>query len=116
LNLEEYTKFTLTTAQYPGAGTHSFEEIVYLTLGLASESGEVAGKLKKIIRGDRVEPEAFVSEVGDVLWYLVRICDNLNISLEQLADLNVSKLSHRVADNTIKGDGDVERTNLIQAA
>jgi NTP pyrophosphatase (non-canonical NTP hydrolase) len=115
LNLDKYTEFTRTTAQYPGAGTHSFEEIVYLTLGLASESGEVAGKLKKIVRGDRVEPEAFVSEVGDVLWYLVRICDNLNISLEQLADLNAAKLSQRVVDNTIKGNGDEERTNLIQA-
>lgn len=113
MNINEYQNWTLTTAQYQGAGTHSFEEIVYLTLGLASEAGEVAGKLKKIIRGDRVEPEAFVSEVGDVLWYLVRICDNLNITLEQLADLNAAKLQQRVADNTIKGDGDVRE--IIQA-
>ena len=115
MNLNDYSKFTLTTAQYQGAGTHSFEEIVYLTLGLASEAGEVAGKLKKIIRGDRVEPEAFVSEVGDVLWYLVRICDNLNISLEQLADLNAAKLTKRVKDNTIKGEGDEERSSIISA-
>lgn len=107
MTLEKYTEFTRTTAQYPEAGTHSFAEINYLVLGLASEAGEVAGKLKKIIRGDRVKPEAFVSEVGDVLWYLVRICDNLNITVDQLADLNAEKLSQRLKDNTIKGDGDV---------
>jgi hypothetical protein len=73
----------------------------------------VAGKLKKIIRGDEVRPEAFLSEVSDVLWYLTRICDNLGITLEQLADYNHAKLEARKATNTIKGDGDTVESRII---
>ena len=106
MNLNDYLAFTRTTAIYPGAGEKGFNEVLYLTLGLVSESGEVAGKLKKIIRGDPVPPEAFLSEVGDVLWYLVRLCDNLGITVEQLADHNAAKLTKRKETNTIQGDGD----------
>ncbi len=78
----------------------------YLVLGLASEAGEVAGKLKKVIRGDKVEPEAFLSEVSDVLWYLARIADNVGVTLEDIAEYSKNKLTKRMETNTIKGDGD----------
>lgn len=106
MDLKQYQEFTLTTAVYPGAGEHGFQEVVYLTLGMASEAGEVAGKLKKIIRGDDMDPEAFVSECSDVLWYLTRLCDNMGITLEQLAEYNYVKLSKRKEANTIQGNGD----------
>lgn len=106
MDIKKYQDWTLTTAVYPGAGQHNFDEVLYLTLGLASESGEVAGKLKKIIRGDVVEPEDFLSELSDVLWYLARLCDNVGISMEDLADYSHAKLEARKATNTIKGDGD----------
>jgi NTP pyrophosphatase (non-canonical NTP hydrolase) len=106
MNINEYQDWTITTAVYPGAGQGGFREINYLTLGLASEAGEVAGKLKKIIRGDQVAPEDFISEVSDVLWYLTRICSNLSITVEQLADYNVAKLTKRLETNTIQGSGD----------
>jgi len=108
MNINEYQKWTLSTAVYPGAGEHGFQEVVYLTLGLVSEAGEAAGKVKKIIRGDKVDPESFVSEVGDVLWYLARICDNLGITLEELALYNMTKLESRKAAGTIKGSGEDE--------
>jgi NTP pyrophosphatase (non-canonical NTP hydrolase) len=113
MDLKQYQDWTLTTAVYPGAGERGFGEANYLVLGLASEAGEVAGKLKKIIRGDEVRPEAFLSEVSDVLWYLTRICDNLGITLEQLADYNHAKLEARKATNTIKGDGDTVESRII---
>lgn len=115
MNLNEYIKWTRTVAVYPGAGEHGFNEVNYLVLGLTSESGEVAGKLKKIIRGDTVSPDAFISEVSDVLWYLTRICDNLSITLEQLADFSYQKLEDRKKNNTIKGSDD-DLGNRIQAA
>ena len=106
MDINKYQEWTLSTAVYPGAGEHSFQEVVYLTLGLASEAGEVAGKLKKIVRGDKVDPEAFVSEVGDCLWYVARLCDNMGITMEQLAEYNVNKLEARKTKDTIQGEGD----------
>lgn len=114
MNINEYQKWTLSTAIYPQAGEHTFQEVNYLTLGLSSEAGEVAGKLKKIIRGDNVPPEAFISEVSDVLWYLARICDNIGITLEELALFSYNKLEERKKTNTIKGDGDTrEKKGLV---
>lgn len=110
MNLNEYQQFTRTTIAYP-CQVRSFEEMNYLVLGLTSEAGEVAGKLKKIIRGDEVAPEAFLSEVSDVLWYLVRIADNMGVTLEDLATYNAAKLSKRLETNTIKGDGDTRESD-----
>ena len=106
MDIKQYQQWTLSTAVYPGAGEHGFNEALYLTLGLVSESGEVAGKVKKIIRGDNVHPYDVVSELGDVLWYLARTCDNMNMTLEDLADINYQKLMKRKETNTIQGDGD----------
>ena len=57
MNLNDYNKWTDTTAIYPDAGKKTFNETLYLILGLSSEAGEVAGKLKKIVRGDNIDPE-----------------------------------------------------------
>lgn len=68
----DYVKFTRTTAIYP-----KDRAVAYLTLGLISEVGEVAGKVKKRIRdGESAVPtSAIVSEIGDCLWYLARLED-----------------------------------------
>jgi NTP pyrophosphatase (non-canonical NTP hydrolase) len=106
LNWEEtYKQFTRDTAQYPKE-----VEMEYLMIGLANEVGEVLGKFKKHIRGDTMVLQDFhkalIKELGDVMWYLTRICDVLNVSLYEVMTQNVSKLITRKANNTIKGDGD----------
>lgn len=85
--------------------------IVYPTLGLANEAGEVAGKVKKILRDrDGVITEddrrALVLELGDVLWYLTQICTELDVTLEDVAVANIAKLAARASHGTIRGDGD----------
>jgi len=85
--------------------------IVYPTLGLANEAGEVAGKIKKIFRdkggviGDD-DREALKHELGDVLWYLTQICTELNLTLEEVAAANLEKLFSRQARGQIGGEGD----------
>jgi NTP pyrophosphatase (non-canonical NTP hydrolase) len=85
--------------------------IVYPTLGLANEAGEVAGKVKKILRdrdgviGDE-DRTALVLELGDVLWYLAQMCTELGVTLEEVAAANIAKLAARSARGTIRGDGD----------
>lgn len=112
MNIVEYQKKTIDFAVYPGAGEHSFQECLYLTLGLTSEAGEVAGKIKKIIRGDsKQDAEGYLSELSDVLWYLTRLCDNIGITLEDLAEYNIKKLQARLDTDTIKGSGDNREKN-----
>lgn len=85
--------------------------IVYPTLGLANEAGEVAGKVKKIFRdhngeiGD-ADREALKQELGDVLWYLAQICTELDLSLSEVASANLTKLFSRRDRGTLFGDGD----------
>ena len=85
--------------------------IVYPTLGLANEAGELAGKVKKIFR-DRggvitdEDREALKYELGDVLWYLTQICTELDLSLEEVAEANLTKLFSRLERGKIGGDGD----------
>lgn len=85
--------------------------IVYPTLGLANEAGEVAGKIKKIFRdkGGQIsaeDREALKQELGDVLWYLTQICTELGLTLEEVAEANITKLFSRQARGVIRGDGD----------
>src|SRR5215831_11954039 len=85
--------------------------IVYPTLGLANEVGEVAGKVKKIFRdkGGQISEEdrrALKGELGDVLWYLTQICTELDLTLEEVARANLEKLFSRQERGQIRGEGD----------
>lgn len=85
--------------------------IVYPTLGLANEAGEVAGKIKKIFRDKggvigEAERAALKDELGDVLWYLAQLCTELGLTLEEVAAANLEKLSSRQRRGTLYGDGD----------
>lgn len=99
-DLDEYQRFTLTTAE------DRCRTLEYLGLGLAGEAGEVAGKLSKRIRGDDVDDTALAHELGDVLWFLARLADQLGFDLSDIANANVNKLRGRQAAGTIRGNGD----------
>lgn len=85
--------------------------LTYVTLGLASEAGEVAGKLKKIIRdsGGLVDLQAKVAlgdELGDVLWYVSECARHLGLRLEDVARGNLAKLASRAERGVLGGSGD----------
>ena len=84
-------------------------KIVYPALGLAGEAGEVADKVKKIYRDGRDDARFkgdIAREIGDVLWYCSALADDLGFSLQQIAEMNIYKLSCRMNKGTIVGDGD----------
>ena len=101
--LDDYADMTRRTAQYPIG-----RELEYLTLGLTGEAGEVANKVKKILRGDPTNtPDAEIAkEIGDMLWYADRLCVYLGTSLEAVMKQNMEKLDGRLKRGTIKGSGD----------
>jgi NTP pyrophosphatase (non-canonical NTP hydrolase) len=106
MEINHYQRMAHLTAKYPAE-----RALEYLVLGLASEAGEVAGKLKKVIRDDDGEMGSdkrcqLVNEVGDVLWYIAEIATTLNTSLSVVAQENLDKLSSRDARGVIGGSGD----------
>jgi NTP pyrophosphatase (non-canonical NTP hydrolase) len=107
VNFAEYQEKAKQTAKYPVIG----HGVIYPTLGLTNEAGEVAGKIKKIFR-DRegligeTELAALKGELGDVLWYLAQVSTELGLSLDEIADNNIAKLMDRQRRGKIQGDGD----------
>lgn len=104
MNLKDYQEFTPTTAQYPKKFARE-----YLSTGIAAEGGEVAGVYAKYFRGDytsTVLKEKLKKELGDVMWFVSQICKEEGFKMQEILDLNVEKLTKRVEEGTIKGDGD----------
>lgn len=108
MTFEEYQKQTDNTAKYPGVGTQNLEAISYVTIGLVGEAGEIANKVKKLIRdGDSPDKRQEIrAEIGDVLWYLARLCIELDTTLNGLAIWNLEKLKDRKSRDMISGSGD----------
>jgi NTP pyrophosphatase (non-canonical NTP hydrolase) len=75
-------------------------------LGLAGEAGEVANKVKKIIRDNAFDRGGIAAELGDCLWYIAALARDLNISLSDIAKENLDKLDKRKKDGKIAGNGD----------
>jgi NTP pyrophosphatase (non-canonical NTP hydrolase) len=85
------------------------DQLFYVTMGLAGEAGEVANKVKKVLRGDYDEDALYkmlVGELGDVLWYLAALCTALELDLSDVAQANLSKLASRAERGVIQGNGD----------
>jgi NTP pyrophosphatase (non-canonical NTP hydrolase) len=107
MNFSTYQTKSRRTAKYPPIG----HPVIYPTLGLTNEAGEVAGKIKKIFRDKEgvigaAEREALKGELGDVLWYLAQVCTELDLSLDEVAEHNIEKLYSRLERGKIGGDGD----------
>lgn len=100
-NFDAYQDFTDDTAIYP-----EDKGLEYTALGLASEAGEFAGKVKKAIRDNTYDADAMAAELGDVLWYLARAAAELDYHLSTIAEMNVEKLKSRKERNVISGSGD----------
>ncbi len=107
LSFKEYQQRAGDTARYPNVGNNP----VYPTLGLAGEAGEVAEKVKKVLRDnggqfDAAAVAGIQKELGDVLWYVARLAAELGLDLEQIAADNLAKLADRQARDRLHGSGD----------
>jgi NTP pyrophosphatase (non-canonical NTP hydrolase) len=99
ITAHEYQEKCKSTAIYPKK-----DAIAYLSLGLVSEAGEVAGKVKKNIR-DGTESNV-ASEIGDVLWYCAMLANELGVNLGKIMEKNLEKLNDRKQRGTLQGSGD----------
>ena len=107
MELSDYQKKSRVTAKYPDAG----KNFVYPTLGLSGEAGEVAEKIKKVLRdaGGVVSEEKKLEikkELGDVLWYVAQLATELGLDLDDIARANLEKLLSRMDRGVLHGSGD----------
>jgi NTP pyrophosphatase (non-canonical NTP hydrolase) len=107
MDLDAYQHQARQTALYPQAGSNP----IYPTLGLCGEAGEVADKVKKVLRDqggvfDARVREDLKLELGDVLWYVAQLASELGFSLEEIGQANLAKLASRSERNVISGSGD----------
>lgn len=113
--LNQYQDAAVSFAIYPKDAA-----ITYPALGLIGESGEVeekltllmaagriAEKLKKTIRDGRdLDRQALAKELGDVQWYIACLARDIGYTLQEVAEMNITKLIDRKARGVVKGDGD----------
>ena len=107
MELNQYQDKSRATASYPNVGNNP----IYPTLGLSGEAGEVADKVKKVIRDnkgvfDQEAKESIMLELGDVLWYVSQLSCELGFELENVAIANLDKLSSRSSRGMLSGEGD----------
>lgn len=120
MELNEYQEKAMSTC------LPSCNNFAYMSLGLVSEVGELAGKVAKAVRKEEITlfgndlycgkhisedggaelHKGLIGEIGDVLWFVSGICDVLGISLEDVAEANLAKLAERKKNGTIIGNGD----------
>jgi NTP pyrophosphatase (non-canonical NTP hydrolase) len=106
MELNEYQRGAHKTAKYP-----KDQALTYASLGLVGESGEIANKVKKVIRDDYniltdERKSELQAELGDVLWYLAELSTILGVSLNKIAKDNLEKLESRARRGKIQGAGD----------
>lgn len=104
MNINTYQQQASETAIYQ-------DKVIYPTLGLVGEAGEIANKVKKILRDNDGEMQEevrqnLISELGDVLWYVAALATDLRTELSEVANKNIEKLNSRKNRGTIGGSGD----------
>jgi NTP pyrophosphatase (non-canonical NTP hydrolase) len=107
MNFEDYQQVVKSTSIYTSKGSN----VAYATLGLAGEAGEVADKVKKLIRDSNGiltddKRKEMIKELGDVLWYLTACATELGVSLEEVAVQNTAKVKDRKERGVLSGEGD----------
>ena len=107
MTLNDYQVAATKTALYPDSG----KNLIYPILGLCGESGELAEKLKKMIRDDQGlltddRRDLMIKELGDVLWYVSQVARELGSTLEEVAQGNIEKLASRAERQQLHGSGD----------
>jgi NTP pyrophosphatase (non-canonical NTP hydrolase) len=86
--------------------TKGRERLIENALGLTGEAGEVSEKIKKLFRDNRIDDDAVLKELGDVLFYTVALSNIFGGSLIKIIELNMEKLNARVKNGTLQGSGD----------
>lgn len=106
MTFNEYQQQALKTAIYP-----QNYKIVYPSIGLSGETGEVSEKIKKVLRDNngnfsKDKCQEIAKELGDCLWYISAMANDIGYTLDEIAEMNINKIVIRQQNNQIHGNGD----------
>jgi NTP pyrophosphatase (non-canonical NTP hydrolase) len=106
MEFKKYQEVAMSTKVY-GVG----ESIIYPSLKLNGEAGEVAEKVGKVLRDKQgyfttSDKDEIAKELGDVLWYITAVAEDIGYTLQEVAELNLVKVLDRRDRNVIHGNGD----------
>ena len=103
LTMDAYQEQAKATAVYPEDKARE-----YLVAGLAGEVGEVASLFAKHWRADQewLDYSEVAAELGDVLWFITMLADEVGYDLTEVAQGNLDKLADRAERGKLKGSGD----------
>ena len=107
MECDDYQRAAMRTARPEDAP----DEFMHLVLGLVGEVGEIAEKVKKLVRDKssdlaQLDRDDMAAELGDVLWYAAVLANFLGLSLNDVAQRNVDKLADRQRRAVLGGSGD----------
>lgn len=110
MDLNEYQELAMDTDlsdQLP----NNCAPILYHALKLNGEAGEVAEHIGKMFRDDKGgltknRREKIIKELGDIQWYIAAIAKRIDVTLEEIAIVNLLKLKSRYERGVLNGDGD----------
>ena len=120
MDADEYVKEAARTKGGPYDIHKVGKYVLHGAIGLATESGELLDHLKRVIYyGQAFDPVKIMEELGDLMWYVACICDEMDLSLEQVMEQNIAKLMIRYQDkwnekDAVVRDQDKERMVMEQ--
>lgn len=95
MSISEYQKLAARTINY---SLSKEEKINHSLFGLASEAGEVTGIFQKRLQGHTIDIEHLKKEIGDCMWMLAELCTATEIEMQEVCEMNISKLKARYPD------------------
>lgn len=94
-SLNEYQRQALRTAKR----VDEKFDLMHTALGISGEAGEFADAIKKSLVYERPLDRAnAVEELGDIMWFVALGCETLGVTMQEVAEQNISKLALRYPD------------------
>lgn len=105
-DIDEYGQYTVKMWFSDDSDRNPLRSLAIMSMGLAGETGEVMEHIKKFVRDGTYDRDAFVKELGDVVFYWARLCQHFDIKPSEVLRMNIEKLDSRHLRGTMRGSGD----------
>lgn len=104
-DLDEYSRWVEEAWFSTGSTEMTERDFTIMGFGLAGEAGEVVEVLKKRIRDGEFDTNKLKLELGDLIFYWVKICNSFGLSPTEVINSNIEKVEGRKARGTLRGSG-----------
>jgi NTP pyrophosphatase (non-canonical NTP hydrolase) len=87
-------------------------DFLHVACGIGGEAGEIIDALKKhAVYGKQLDVENVVEEIGDILFYIVALCNLIGTNLEAAIIANIAKLRKRYPEGAYSDQAAINRAD-----